>query len=178
MHTVSEALTTLNGMTAPAAFVSACGLLLLGIYNKYSKIVESLRSLHRELRGRKATDSASGLDHNHREQQIRSECHLLQRRLHNVLAQILAVAAAMVLFLLASLSIGAALLLGVPGTSAAVVLVIVGVVSLIVAMALAASEARFIWQIVSTELDVPSHSLGHADRSAVDGFAHAEGRTA
>ena len=156
MHTATGALAALSGMTAPAVFVSACGLLMLGLYNKYSKVVASLRALHAELRGRGKAPLVVTIESGHREQQIRSECSLLQVRLRNVLAQILAVAGAMVLFLLASLAIGAALLLDLPSSMAAVWFLIAGIVALIAAMVLAALEARFIWQVVSTELTTPS----------------------
>ena len=52
LHPASMALSAISGMTAPAVFVSACGLLMLGLYNKYSRVVGSLRSLHAESRGR------------------------------------------------------------------------------------------------------------------------------
>jgi len=152
LHPVSTVLGAISGMTAPAVLVSACGLLMLGLYNKYSRVVGSLRALYAESRHRKV-DGLGTVDREHRAQQIASECSVLRVRLRNVLAQIVAVASAMVMFLLASLAIGAALLLSAPATTAAVLFIIAGIVALILAMVLAALEARFIWDVICTEMN-------------------------
>jgi hypothetical protein len=170
MHTVSEALSTLNGMAVPAAFVTACSLLLLGVYDKYSKIVASLRSLRGEVR----EHLEGGVNvPAYRERQIESECAMLQKRLKNVLAQILSVATGMILFLLASLAIGAADIMRAPSAGIAVIFVVLGVAAMIVAMAMAAGEARFIWDVMTTELSTPAGTPASATRSyGADGHAH------
>jgi len=40
----------INGMLAPGIMISACGLLLLGMNNKYSLVVNRIRTLNTELR--------------------------------------------------------------------------------------------------------------------------------
>jgi hypothetical protein len=177
MQTVTDALRALNAITAPAVLVSACGLLLLGMYPKYSRIVASLRSLNGELReGREGW--RGNADHAYRERQIESECGLLLKRLRNVLAQVMSVATAMTLFLLASLTIAGSMLLHVEMASLAVVFVTIGITALIAAMGLATAEARFIWEVVRTELAMPAASAESSHRS-IDGSGistHAKGQ--
>jgi len=163
MHTTSEILNTLNGMAAPAALVTACSLLLLGVYDKYSKVVASLRALYSERRERYGD---YGPHHEHRGQQIDIECNLLQQRLRYVLAQILAVATGMTLFLLTSLVVGGAVLFGAPTMDAAAFFAFTGVAALIVAMVLAAAEARFIWRVIRAESVPLASTNGHTFRSA------------
>jgi polyferredoxin len=40
----------INGMLAPGLMISACGLLLLGMHNKYSLVVNRIRTLNYEFR--------------------------------------------------------------------------------------------------------------------------------
>jgi hypothetical protein len=163
----TSALSALSAMTAPAALVGACGLLLLGIYNKYSHIVASLRRLNGERRAAGAAAAAPRPAPDamrepgalrQRIEQIDHECSLLLRRLRSVLFQILSVAGAMILFLSGSISLGALALLHLPLGGLAVGLVLAGVASLIVAMVLAATEARFIWDVVNAELKWPEEA--------------------
>ena len=48
----------IKGMLAPGIMISACGLLLLGLNNKYSLVVNRIRTLNTEFRNLSETNSA------------------------------------------------------------------------------------------------------------------------
>lgn len=160
----------LNAVMIPAAMITACSLLLLGIYDKYSKIVASLRSLSSERRGlvRVLNERTSPEDHSRR-QQIDEECLLLRRRLGYALRQMQTIVAATTLFLIASLLIAIEVAMHIRVDIAVACLVCLGIAGLIIAMAQALLEARMIWRVVDAEVPEapaafgahPSHSANH-----------------
>lgn len=46
--TITQAIQAIQAILAPAVMISACGLLLLGMQNKYGRIIDRMRSLARE----------------------------------------------------------------------------------------------------------------------------------
>lgn len=50
MIDVNQAIQFISGMLAPAIMLSSCGLILLGLQNKYSNIINRIRELHEEWR--------------------------------------------------------------------------------------------------------------------------------
>lgn len=167
VNTVKDAITTLTGMIAPAAFISACGLLLLGLYNKYSNLTRSLRTLVNEFRSisESGDDGLSDLLL-HRERQIEQQTSLLRQRLGLVLSQVNLTLAGTIAFLAASLSIGAGMIFHWNTANLVIALVVAGVVFLIAAMIAAMLEARFIWDVVNEELKRPEHGAARKDEPA------------
>jgi len=47
---ITQAAKVINGILAPSVMISACGLLLLGLQNKYSSIIDRIRALNDEKR--------------------------------------------------------------------------------------------------------------------------------
>lgn len=47
-ESITQAIQSIQAILAPAVMISACGLLLLGMQNKYGRIIDRLRSLARE----------------------------------------------------------------------------------------------------------------------------------
>jgi hypothetical protein len=68
-----SAIEVIQGMLAPGIMISACGLLLLGMNNKYSLVVNRIRMLNTEFRGLTDLDEA-------RKSMIRRQLPLLIKR--------------------------------------------------------------------------------------------------
>jgi len=47
---ISQAVQFISGLLAPAIMISSCGLILLGLQNKYSNIIDRIRELNEERR--------------------------------------------------------------------------------------------------------------------------------
>ena len=50
MGNISQAVQFISGLLAPAIMISSCGLILLGLQNKYSNIIDRIRELNEERR--------------------------------------------------------------------------------------------------------------------------------
>jgi hypothetical protein len=50
MNNINQAIQFISGLLAPAIMISSCGLILLGLQNKYSNIIDRIRSLNEEKR--------------------------------------------------------------------------------------------------------------------------------
>lgn len=95
-------------MLAPAIMISACGLLLLGINNKYSIVVNRIRLLNQETRSIKMKIGGKeySTDDNVRLESIVKQIHALMYRLKLVRNAVLSYALAVALFVLTSLMLG------------------------------------------------------------------------
>jgi hypothetical protein len=141
-------------MMTPATLISACGLLLLGIYNKHASSTASLRTLNRELRS--LANGPVDKSSEWRRLQVEKQCRLLRRRLTLTLRQIQYVAVASCLFLLTSLMLAAGQVLNFKAADVAAILLAVGIFALIVPMALVVVEARTIDEVLDTETAMPN----------------------
>jgi len=144
-------------MLAPTAMVAACGLLLLGIYNKNSNTLAIIRALNAErrkliLNAQKADTGLADL----REVQIGHENQLLRNRLRIALGQMRATVTATVLFLVASLGLGLGEIFHWRSGGFIICLMIMGISSLIVGMILALAESDIIWKVIQAELTMPA----------------------
>ena len=97
-------------MLAPAVMISACGLLLLGINNKYSLVVNRIRLLNEEKRKfrKKIGGESYETEDNIRLESITKQLTLLLYRVKLVKNSVLSYTLAVALFVLSSLLIGAA----------------------------------------------------------------------
>lgn len=97
-------------MLAPAVMISACGLLLLGINNKYSIVVNRIRLLNEERRKtkRKVAGETYETEDNIRLESITKQLVLLVFRVKLVRNSVLSYTIAVALFILSSLLIGIA----------------------------------------------------------------------
>jgi hypothetical protein len=57
MANINQAIQFISGLLAPAIMISSCGLILLGLQNKYSNIIDRIRSLNEEKRRLEMMDS-------------------------------------------------------------------------------------------------------------------------
>jgi hypothetical protein len=97
-------------MLAPAVMINACGLLLLGINNKYSIVVNRIRLLNEERRKikKKVGGEAYETEDNIRLESISKQLVLLVYRVKLVRNSVLSYTIAVALFVLSSLLIGVA----------------------------------------------------------------------
>jgi VIT1/CCC1 family predicted Fe2+/Mn2+ transporter len=95
-------------MLAPGIMISACGLLILGINNKYSLVVNRIRLLNEERRRilSKLGDKAANLDENVRLESISKQITALRYRVKLVRNSVLCYTIAVALFVITSLLIG------------------------------------------------------------------------
>jgi hypothetical protein len=95
-------------MLAPGIMISACGLLLLGMNNKYSLVVNRIRSLTDERRRlfSKAGEKNLHFDENQRLESISVQLTKLTYRVMLVRNAVLSYTTAVALFVLTSLMIG------------------------------------------------------------------------
>jgi len=95
-------------MLAPGIMISACGLLLLGMNNKYSLIVSRIRALNEEKRRfvNKASEKVFSYEENVRLESISRQLNALILRVKLVRNAVFFYTAAVALFVLTSLFIG------------------------------------------------------------------------
>ena len=84
--TITQAIQAIQAILAPAIMISACGLLLLGMQNKYGRIIDRMRGLSRERldlvhrRGDPLADTRlASIDYQ------MPDLHLRNRRQHNAI---------------------------------------------------------------------------------------------
>lgn len=109
------AIQAIQAILAPAVGISAVGLLLLGLSNRYSAIISRIRALNDERRrfSRQIADQQElSYTDNARFMNIRRQTDELLHRSRTVRNAILAMQTAIALFILTSVGIGLSLVLG------------------------------------------------------------------
>jgi hypothetical protein len=144
-------------MLAPGIMISACGLLLLGMNNKYSLVVNRIRLLNEEKR--KLFTKVGERDFNY-EENIRLESISIQLRhlifrVKIVRNAVLSYSAAAALFVLTSLFIGAAYLSGSSNFDILVtVLFLTGMASVLTGVVFAGYETKKGYDIINLEVKI------------------------
>lgn len=95
----------ISGMLAPGIMISACGLLLLGMNNKYSLVVNRIRTLNTEFRSLDATD-------NERRENVKIQLPLLIKRMRLIRNAVWLYTIAIAMFIFSIFSIGLYFFLG------------------------------------------------------------------
>lgn len=108
MNANSSIVQIIQLMLAPGLMISACGLLLLGMNNKYSLVVNRVRLLNEERRRFLIKNSGKdfGYEENIRLESISKQITALLKRVRLVRNAVLAYTIAVAFFVLTSLSIG------------------------------------------------------------------------
>lgn len=142
-------------MLAPGLMISACGLLLLGMNNKYSLVVNRIRLLNDERRKiiNKLNDKELNYQENIRLASISKQLDSLIFRVKLVRNAVLAYTVAVALFILTSLLIGAEEILNISRFSFAIsVLFSLGMISVLIGVVFAAYETYKGYEIVKFEV--------------------------
>jgi len=140
-------------MLAPAVMLSACGLFLLGLQNKYSNIITRIRELNEEMRELRLHDSLNRFQER-RLKSIENQILRLLRRARWDKNSILNIYAGMLFFMLTSLSIalrdlGWILRSQIP----ALILFLIGTALVFVGTIYAYLEVRISYRVVQLEVE-------------------------
>jgi len=156
MPDLSSIVQIIQLMLAPGLMISACGLLLLGMNNKYSLIVNRIRSLNEERRRalHKLGDQEFTFQENVRFESITKQLEKLTYRVGLVRNAVLCYTMAVALFVLTSLLIGFGYLLDITRLNTFITLLfLLGMVSVLVGVLFAAYETYKGYAIVKYEVE-------------------------
>ncbi len=145
-------------MLAPAIMISACGLLLLGINNKYSLVVNRIRLLNEEKRRllSKIADGKHSTDDNIRVESAAIQINALVYRAKLVRNAVLCYTTSVALFVLTSLLLGISSFLSLDKLNYFIITAfLVGMVFVLVGVVFAGFETIKGYDIISYE--VKSH---------------------
>ena len=143
-------------MLAPGLMISACGLLLLGMNNKYSLVVNRIRLLNEERRRalHKLGDQEFSFQENVRFESITRQLQKLEYRARLVRNAVLSYTIAVALFVLTSLLIGMGYLFEITRLNSFItILFLLGMVSVLVGVLFAAYETYKGYEIVKYEVE-------------------------
>jgi len=145
-------------MLAPGVMISACGLLLLGMNNKYSLVVNRIRLLNEERRKiihRTAEDKNFNYQETQRLESISMQISSLVYRVKLVRNAVLSYTTAVALFVLTSLFIGFGYLFEITRLNSFVtILFLVGMLSVLCGVIFAAYETYKGYEIVNFEVKI------------------------
>lgn len=145
-------------MLAPGIMISACALLILGMNNKYSTVVNRIRLLNEERRRMIVKNSGKefSYDENIRFESISQQLHRLAYRINLVRNAVVSYTVAVALFVLTSILIGInsrmAPLMQFDG--AIIIVFLCGMVSVLIGITAAAIEAIKGYEIIQLEIKI------------------------
>ena len=158
MPNITSIVEIIQLMLAPGIMISACGLLLLGMNNKYSLVVNRIRLLNEERRKaiRKTTEEK---DFNYQETQrlesISMQISSLVFRVKLVRNAVLSYTLAVALFVLTSLLIGFGFLFELTRLNSFItILFLFGMISVLCGVVFAAYETYKGYEIVNFEVKI------------------------
>lgn len=143
-------------MLAPGLMISACGLLLLGMNNKYSLVVNRIRLLNEERRRvlRRMDESEFSYQENVRLESISKQLEKLTYRVKLVRNAVLFYTIAVALFVITSLLIGFGYLFEITRLNSFITtLFLLGMVSVLCGVIFAAYETYKGYEIVKFEVE-------------------------
>jgi hypothetical protein len=144
-------------MLAPGLMISACGLLLLGMNNKYSLVVNRVRLLNEERRRFliKNKGKESGYEENIRLESISQQLTALLIRVKLVRNAVLSYTLAVAFFVLTSLSIGLQFASArIELTELIITLFLLGLISVLIGIIYAGYETKKGFDIIHLEVKI------------------------
>lgn len=146
----------IQAMLAPGIMISACGLLILGMNNKYSLVVNRIRLLNEERRRlfSKAGDREFNYDENIRLGSINLQLRELAVRAKLVRNAVVSYTIAVALFVLTSLTIGGAFFSKKTLEEAIAIAFLAGMLSVLTGVSFAAVESIKGYRIVTLEVKI------------------------
>ena len=143
-------------MLAPGLMISACGLLLLGMNNKYSLVVNRIRLLNEERRRvvKKAGEMEFSFDENVRLESISLQIEKLTLRVKLVRNAVLSYTIAVALFVVTSLLIGIEYFTPVNFNIIITIFFLLGMLSVLAGVLYAAYETKEGYSIIQLEIKI------------------------
>ncbi len=157
MPNITSIVEIIQLMLAPGIMISACGLLLLGMNNKYSLVVNRIRLLNEERRKiiHKTDDKDFNYQENLRLESISLQITKLVYRVGLVRNAVLSYTTAVALFVLTSLFIGLSFLFDwTKFNSVITILFLLGMISVLCGVIFAAYETYKGYEIVNYEVKI------------------------
>ena len=157
MPNINSIVQIIQLMLAPGIMISACGLLLLGMNNKYSLVVNRIRLLNEERRKavNKTDDKSFNYHENQRLESISMQISKLVYRVGLVRNAVLAYTAAVALFVLTSLFIGFSFLFDLTKLNSFITIIfLLGMISVLCGVIFAAYETYKGYEIVNFEVKI------------------------
>jgi len=151
----SNAVSIIQLILAPAIMISACGLLLLGMNNRYSLVVNRIRLLNEEKRRLllKVGERPLTTDDNIRLESIAKQISFLVYRVKLVRNSVLNYVIAVALFVTTSLLLGTSAILGIEKLNVITVITfLLGMVSVLVGVIFAGFETKKGYDIIKFEV--------------------------
>jgi hypothetical protein len=146
----------IQSMLAPGIMISACGLLLLGMNNKYSLVVNRIRVLDEEKRklNQLAEERKLNLHQEKRLNSIIIQTQKLAYRVKLVRNAVIAYSSAVAFFILTCLTIGLSFIIGdVDISSLVTILFLTGMVSVLTGIIYACLEVMKGYKIITIEIN-------------------------
>ncbi|MBM4168521.1 MAG: DUF2721 domain-containing protein [Ignavibacteria bacterium] len=156
MSTEFSVIQAIQLILAPAVMISACGLLLLGISNKFSAVLNRIRLLNDEKRRlhHRSGDSSPPPRDQMRLENLSQQIDRLMTRARLIQSSLLCYIFAVALFVLTSLIIGADFFLGtVPFGNVTIVTFLVGMILVFLGVLYAAFDTRMGYTAVTLEVE-------------------------
>ncbi len=143
-------------MLAPGIMISACGLLLLGMNNKYSLVVNRIRLLNEERRRvlGKAIERDFSYEENVRLESISLQIGKLTLRVKLVRNAVLSYTIAVALFVITSLLIGIQYFALLNLNIMIIIIFLIGMVSVLAGVLYAAYETKEGYSIIQLEVKI------------------------
>jgi hypothetical protein len=158
MPNITSIVEIIQLMLAPGLMISACGLLLLGMNNKYSLVVNRIRLLNEERRKaihKTTEDKNFNYQETQRLESISMQIASLVYRVKLVRNAVLSYTIAVALFVLTSLSIGFGYLFDITRLNSFItILFLVGMLSVLCGVIFAAYETYKGYEIVNFEVKI------------------------
>lgn len=145
----------IQAMLAPGIMISACGLLILGMNNKYSLIINRVRLLDDELRRLAYPEKELPTHQKERMQNVSEQLALFHRRVFFVRNTVILYSVAVAFFILTSVLIGVEIGTGIGLQSVLMVVFLLGMLSVLAGIVFAVMEVVRGYRIVSLELSGP-----------------------
>jgi hypothetical protein len=145
----------IQSMLAPGIMISACALLLLGMNNKYSMVVNRIRALDEEKRKLKAMEDEGKIttDQEHRFKSIAIQTDKLANRIVLIRNAVLSYSIGVALFIISCLTIGLSFLLENLNISYLVIVIfLTGMLAVLSGIIFAYREAYKGYEIIKVEI--------------------------
>jgi hypothetical protein len=151
-----DIVSVIQAMLAPGLMISACGLLLLAINNKYSMVVNRIRVLDEEIRKIKHQKKASGLneDEENRYDSTTIQTKKLNERMCLIRNAVISYSVAVGLFLISCLFIGMQyIVMSDISRYTVVIFFLLGMLSVFIGVIFAIREVYKGYEIMQIEID-------------------------
>ena len=154
--TTPEALQSIQAILAPALLISACGLLLLGLNNRYTTVVSRIRTLNDEKRRRLADPVAIDREYIDalRFESVMRQIPSMFVRASRLRYALICLWIGIVCYLLTSLCLGVSVLLSVNLAIAAVWIFMIGILSASAGVVFALLDIALAHKVLKLEIDI------------------------